>query len=43
MMVAWACEAVRIGATVLSGLVRILQNLRLVVSVRIRVCGSLMV
>ena len=43
MMVAWASEAVRIGAPVLSGLVRILQNLRLVVSVRIRVCGSLMV
>ena len=43
MMVAWASEPVCIGATVLSGLVRILQNLRLVVSVRIRVCGSLMV
>ena len=43
MMVAWANEFVRIGAQVLSGLVRILQNLRLVVSVRIRVCGSLMV
>lgn len=43
MMVAWASEPVRIGATVLGGLVWILQNLRLVVSVRIRVCGSLMV
>ena len=43
MMVAWASEPVRIGAMALSGLARILQNLCLVVPVRIRACGSLMV
>ena len=39
MMVAWANEFVRIGAQVLSGLVRILRKLFLVVPVRIRGCG----